>query len=305
MDSVRKGNELAITIPQKWDKCTVDDIFKEKWKTPKKMLHELRMSKNVKVDGQEIPWNLPLLTGQSLSFPAFESKLPASIIPADLEIDIIYEDDFLLIANKPSGLETHPSTAGHTNTLLNAVAYYLTQSGQQGYIKHIHRLDKDTTGAVLFAKAKLVGSMLDKMLEEREIKRTYAALVEGIIAQPQGTINEKIGRDRHHATRRRVSPGGQSAITHYKAVHTFPKENMTLITCQLESGRTHQIRVHLSHIGHPLMGDILYGGPSKFKRQALHALKIEFIHPITEEPIEVAAPFLDNPSIFPSQILEG
>ena len=140
--------------------------------------------------------------------------------------------------------------------------------------------------------------MLDKMLEERKITRTYYALVEGIVKPEKGTIQEKIGRDRHHATRRRVSPTGQTATTHFKVIQRYPKQNITLVSCTLDSGRTHQIRVHFSHIHHPLAGDTLYGGKKIFSRQALHAHQIEFIHPISEEKIICKAPFIDTPPFF-------
>jgi 23S rRNA pseudouridine1911/1915/1917 synthase len=294
---------MSITIPEKWNKLSIEEIFKENWKLPKKLMHEWRMSKKVRVNSEIILWTTPLATGSILTIPIFEHAGTDTVIPKNLKINILFEDDFLLVANKPSGMDTHPSEPQQTDALLNGVAYHLKASGQTSMIKHIHRLDKDTTGAVLFAKTRLTGSMLDRMLEERKIKRTYAALVEGIIREEKGTINEKIGRDRHHASRRRVSPSGQSAVTHFKVIKKFPKENKTLITCELESGRTHQIRVHLSHMGHPLAGDVLYGGKPVYPRQALHAFKIEFSHPITEELIKVSAPFLDIPEIFPAGTL--
>jgi 23S rRNA pseudouridine1911/1915/1917 synthase len=157
---------------------------------------------------------------------------------------------------------------------------------------------------VLFAKHSFVGAILDKMLEERKIRRTYVAITDGLIAKKKGTINAAIGRDRHHPTKRRVSPTGQSAITHYKVLDTFPNKNRTLIQCQLDTGRTHQIRVHLSNSGHPITGDILYGGKPDFSRLALHAARLEFIHPFTKENIICFAPFLDRPAIFPDEALD-
>jgi 23S rRNA pseudouridine1911/1915/1917 synthase len=298
IQSVRKGRYLLVTIPVKWNQLTIEGIFREQWKVPKKLMHEWRMSKKVTVNDKLRPWNSPLNTGECVQIPIFEEDNYEMVAPANLDVPILYEDEHLLIANKPAGMDTHPASPDQIHSLLNGVAYHLLSKGRPGMIKHIHRLDKDTTGAVLFAKNHLAGSMLDKMLEERQIKRTYAALCEGIIAENEGTINEKIGRDRHHATRRRVSPTGQTAVTHYQVLNRYPKKQLSLVKCSLESGRTHQIRVHFSHIRHPLAGDTLYGGKPIFPRQALHAYKMEFVHPLTEEAIVCHAPFLDNPPIF-------
>lgn len=296
----RQENNIIITVPEKWNSFTIEDFFKNYWHAPKKVIHEWRMSKEVTLNNERVPWSTKLNEGDFFSIPIFKEQDTEQVPACDLGIDILYEDDFLLVANKPAHMDTHPSEANDTKTLINGVAFHLKQTGQTCMLKHIHRLDKDTTGAVLFAKNRLVGSMLDKMLEERKITRTYYALVEGFIKSDEGTIQEKIGRDRHHATRRRVSPTGQTAVTHYKVLTRYPKQNLTLVSCTLESGRTHQIRVHFSHIHHPLAGDTLYGGKKTFPRQALHAYQIEFTHPISEENILCKAPFLDTPPIFPN-----
>jgi 23S rRNA pseudouridine1911/1915/1917 synthase len=256
------------------------------------------MSKEVTVNGNSVTWSTVLNEGDTISIPLLDQAENETVQAADLGISIIYEDEVLLIANKPAGMDTHPSQPGESHSLINGVAHHLQKTGQSCMIKHIHRLDKDTTGAVLFAKNRLIGSMLDRMLEEREIKRTYLALVEGNIKKNEGEIKEKIGRDRHHATRRRVSPTGQTAVTHFQVLNRDPKKNLTLVSCTLESGRTHQIRVHFSHLNHPLAGDTLYGGKKTFPRQALHARKIEFIHPISERKMSLEAPFIDRPEIF-------
>ncbi|NCT39609.1 RluA family pseudouridine synthase [Bacillus sp. EB93] len=292
------NQHLIIDVLQSWNGLTIEKLFRERWQAPKKLVHEWRMSKEVTVNGNSVAWSAILNEGDSISIPLLDHAENETVQAADLGISILYEDDVLLIANKPAGMDTHPSQPGEAHSLLNGVAHHLQITGQTCMIKHIHRLDKDTTGAVLFAKNRLIGSMLDRMLEEREIKRTYLALVEGNIKKNEGEIKEKIGRDRHHATRRRVSPTGQTAVTHYRVLNRDPKKNLTLVSCTLESGRTHQIRVHFSHLNHPLAGDTLYGGKKTFPRQALHARKIEFIHPISEEKMIVEAPFIDRPEIF-------
>ena len=219
-------------------------------------------------------------------------------VPVNKSVEILFEDDFILIANKPAGISTHPNEKGKTDTLMNRLVAYLKQKGEPVYIKHIQRLDKDTTGAVLFAKSALVGTMLDHALTRREIKRTYLAIVHGKLNKQKGTIDAKIGRDRHHPTRRRVSPTGQEAVTHYEVVNYNGEKNISTVMCQLDTGRTHQIRVHLSDLGHPLVGDQLYGGKKDFYRQALHAIQLDFTHPLTLKKMSIRAPFVDDLHIF-------
>ncbi|MFE4814239.1 RluA family pseudouridine synthase [Peribacillus simplex] len=292
------SQHLIINVLQSWNGLTLEKLFRERWKAPKKLVHEWRMSKEVTVNGNSVTWSTILNEGDTISIPLLDYAENETVQATDLGVSIIYEDDVLLIANKPAGMDTHPSQPGEAHSLINGVAHHLQKTGQSCMIKHIHRLDKDTTGAVLFAKNRLIGSMLDRMLEEREIKRTYLALVEGNIKKNEGEIKENIGRDRHHATRRRVSPTGQTAVTHYQVLNRDPKKNLTLVSCTLESGRTHQIRVHFCHLNHPLAGDTLYGGKKTFPRQALHARKIDFIHPISEKKMSIEAPFIDSPEIF-------
>ena len=293
----RKGNYIEITIPEKWAGITIDELLKTIYKAPKKLVHEWRMAKDVLLNGKATRWNEPLQKGEQLYLPIYknESHLPEATYT---DINILYEDDDLIVVNKPAGLETHPSEQGKNDSLLNAVAYHLMVEGASCELRHIHRLDQDTTGAILFSKNAFAGAILQHMLDERLIKRTYRALVHGKLSQKKGTISTSIGRDRHHATRRRVSPTGQKAVTHFEVLEYMKKSDLSLIQCTLETGRTHQIRVHLSSIGHPLAGDTLYGGQPIFPRQALHAYKIQFKHPISEENIEVEAPYLDATPIF-------
>jgi 23S rRNA pseudouridine1911/1915/1917 synthase len=299
IQSQRKGYWQEFIVPEEWSGKTVEELFRQIWETPKKLTHQYRMEKKVMVNHLPVNWTNPLVKGERLSINFFEN-LPDDVIPSYINIDVLYEDDHLLVVNKPARIDTHPNDVGQTNTLLNGVAYYLQSNGDLHWVRHIHRLDRDTTGAILFAKHPFIASLLDRMLEQRWIKRSYIALVHGVLRNKKGTIHEPIGRDRHHATRRRVSPTGQDAITHYQLIEVSQKKKTSLIKCSLDTGRTHQIRVHLSHIGHPLLGDILYGGEPTVARQALHAVKLEFVHPFTKEQIRCLAPLMDTPPIFPA-----
>lgn len=293
----KKGEWLELMVPTQWAGYSLESLFKDLWKAPKKQTHFLRTNKEVLINGLIPNWTDKLRADDVLLIKLFGEE-DYGYIPQYYDIDVIYEDDHLLVVNKPAGMDTHPNSPEQTNTLANAVAFHLQSQGEVGQVKHIHRLDRDTTGAILFAKHAFIGAILDKRLEERKIKRTYTALVEGIVKKKKGTINEPIGRDRHHPTRRRVSPSGQPAITHCKVVQTYVKENKTLVSCLLDTGRTHQIRVHMSHIGHPLLGDSLYNEKNRSHRQALHAVKLEFEHPLTLANITCHAPFLDTPPLF-------
>lgn len=270
---------------------TVESYLKNRWQFPKKLLHELRMAKGCKLNGEAKPWNTVLLSGDQIEILLFKDE-DYGVIPQNQSVEICYEDEHLLIANKPYGIDTHPNEKGQLNTLANGVAFHFQENGLQTKVRHIHRLDKDTTGGVVFAKHALSSAILDSMLSERKIKRTYTAIVDGNVKSQKGTIDEAIGRDRHHPTRRRVSPKGDKAITHYKKLRYLSKLNVTILECQLDTGRTHQIRVHLSFLGHPLIGDQLYGGKIKLlNRQGLHASNVQFTHPFTNEILSIHIPF--------------
>ncbi|MGH0591688.1 RluA family pseudouridine synthase [Bacillus pretiosus] len=291
METKKKGEWCEITVPAKWNGISIDSLLKIEWGIPKKLLHQLRMEKGVTVNGEQRRWNELLKEGDKLQVHMFMEE-EYDVEPEYGELDVVYEDDHVLIVNKPEKMDTHPAEKGGTGTLANLVAFHFQMQGLETKVRHIHRLDKDTTGGVVFAKHRIAGAIMDRLLMERKIKRTYAALVEGKVKGKQGTIDAAIGRDRHHATRRRVSPKGDQAITYYKVEKYFKKQNATFVTLQLETGRTHQIRVHMSYHGNPLVGDVLYGGQTKYmSRQALHAMKIHFLHPITKEEIEVDVPF--------------
>lgn len=294
MKMTKKGEWLEILIPEKWGNKSIEVILAQVWKTPRSQLHQLRMEKGVKKNGEAVSWKTCLATGDRLQIHLFKDE-EYGVQPEYIKIDPIFEDDHLLIVNKPAGMDTHPNQPGQIGTLANAVAFHWQLQGICAKVRHIHRLDRDTTGGVIFAKHPLSASIMDRMLEERTIKRTYIAFVQGLVASIKGTIHEPIGRDRHHPTRRRVSSQGQDAITHYRVLERYSRQQMSLLELQLETGRTHQIRVHMSYEGHPLIGDLLYGGSLRFMdRQALHAERIELPHPLSEVPMHIEIPWPDD-----------
>lgn len=227
-----------------------------------------------------------------------------SLDPVPMDISVLYEDDAVLVVNKPAGIVVHPVREGQNDTLAHGIAYYWQAKGKARAIRPVHRLDKDTSGALLVAGNSFVHSLLDKQLREHKIRRTYLALVSGYPGGQgeTGTFSEPIARDPHHPIRRRADAGGDPAVTHYRVLEKFvafpgvAEHAVSLVEVELATGRTHQIRVHFSHHGFPLLGDTLYGGPriKGLARQALHAHRIEFCHPVTGERQGYTAPLPED-----------
>ncbi|NUU74485.1 RluA family pseudouridine synthase [Paenibacillus xylanilyticus] len=231
------------------------------------------------------------LAGDRLRLALFASQ-PIDVEPRWADMSVLFEDDFCLVVHKPAGMKLHPdgSRADHAITLDHAVASYYEMNGIDTNVRHVHRLDEDTTGPVLYAKNAFALAKLDEAMRRKEIGRQYAAIVEGQVSPELVQIDAPIGKDRHHKQRRRVSEGGQEAVTHVEIREVW--ERATLVRLILDTGRTHQIRVHLSYSGHPLVGDLLYGGrPDAIGRQALHGEVLLFNHPLTGALIEVRDPW--------------
>ncbi|MFY3790829.1 RluA family pseudouridine synthase [Ureibacillus sp. MALMAid1270] len=264
---------------------TVEELLRTKWRLGKKLVHELRMAKAVTLeDGTPVLWNEPLKVGTHLEF-TFEIPTSNYLPTMNCDIPIQYEDEHCLIVSKPKGMATHPNDIWDRNTCMNHVMAHIKSNGGK-YAEHVHRLDLGTKGLLLVAKHPIAKSIFDRMIEEKTIIRTYEAEVQGIVRQDEGVINEPIGKDRHHATRRVVSKTGQHAVTHFKVVKRL--KNTTIVHLVLETGRTHQIRVHMSHIGHPIVGDTMYNARKTAKdNYELHAIQLEFEHPFLNKVVVV------------------
>lgn len=209
-----------------------------------------------------------------------------NIIGEDIPLDIVYEDEYLIVINKKSGMVVHPAPGNYTGTLVNALIYKYNLSNDNLRPGIVHRLDKDTSGLMVVAKNDKVHEMLSDMIKEHDVKRTYLALVEGTFNHETGTIDAPIGRDDKNREKMKVTDiNAKDAITHFKVLKRY--NNATLVECNLETGRTHQIRVHMAYINHPVVNDPIYGkkiSDNDFG-QLLHSTKISFIHPITKETI--------------------
>ena len=257
-------------------------------------LQKLLKDKSITVNNKAIKANYKVQEGDMVSVFVPEPEEP-NILPEEIPLDILYEDDSLMVVNKPKDMVVHPS-AGHTSgTLVNAVLFHCkgNLSGINGIMRPgiVHRIDKDTTGTLLICKTDTCHRILAEQLKVHSITRRYRAVVQGNLKDDEGTVEGPIGR--HTTDRKKMAinyKNGKEAITHYRVLERFG--NATYIECRLETGRTHQIRVHMASIGHPLLGDTTYGSsknPYHLQGQALHAMVLGFLHPVTNEYMEFTA----------------
>ena len=228
-----------------------------------------------------------------------DEPVSSDILPVNLPIDIVYEDEDLIILNKATGMPVHPSQGHHENTLANALAYRFASRGEHFVFRAVNRLDRDTTGLLLIAKHKISGAFLSAMTAKKEIRREYLAIVAGK-PEESGTIDLPIARKDGSTIERCIDMDhGEHAVTHYRCLDYRDDLGCSLVRLRLETGRTHQIRVHMKAIGHPLLGDFLYNPDYRFiGRQALHSYTVAFRHPITGEAMEFTAPMPEDFSFF-------
>lgn len=216
-----------------------------------------------------------------------------NIIPTQMNLNIVFEDDGLLILNKPAGIAVHPSILHYDDSLSNGVKFYFDSIGLKRKIRPVNRLDLNTSGLIVFAKNEYVQECLIQQMNTHIFKKEYIAIVQGHFDKPSGTINLPIARKDNSIIERCVSSNGQEAITNYCVLNEF--ENYSIVKCSLKTGRTHQIRVHMSAVGHPLLGDTLYGISSHLiNRQSLHSYKISFVHPISHKNLEFVCELPDD-----------
>lgn len=230
-----------------------------------------------------------LKAGDLLRVRILETESSEKILPVRMDLSILYEDEDLMVLNKPSGTPIHPSQGNYENTLANGVAYYFSQKGESFVYRCVNRLDRDTTGALILAKNALSAAILSAQMRNRQIRRTYLAIVEGILPI-SGTVNAPIARAEDSTIEREVNfETGERAITHYERLAVA--DGYSLAELHLETGRTHQIRVHMKYLGHPLPGDYLYHPVyDRITRQPLHSYQLEFTHPITGDTMLFTAP---------------
>ena len=278
----------SYTVADEHQGLTVEMFMKQILQYSGRKIQKLTRQKGILIKGNTVYLQRKLKAGDVLRILSIED-LSYGVLPEPGAIDILYEDASLVIVNKPAFLLVHPT--GHTlrGTLANFLAYHFQQRGEMCTIRPLHRLDRDTSGCVVFAKDSRTQAILERQLQNGTLKRSYLAIVEGIVQPPSGTINAPIGPHPTMPNRREIQEQGDQAVTHYRTLQNF--SDVSLLQLTLDTGRTHQIRLHLAHVGHPVVGDHMYGKrSSKIPRQALHAVSLCFIHPIEDREITVHAP---------------
>ena len=277
--------KFTLTVPDSLPQMTVKQLLEEQLLIPRKIRHFLRIKKHILINQREVRWN-EMVNPRDICQLTFDKEdYPEKEIPWGNPnlVQEVYQDQHLVIVNKSEGMKTHGNQPNEI-ALLNHVSAYV---GQTCYV--VHRLDMETSGLVLFAKNPFILPILNRLLEKKEISREYWALVDGNISSKELVFRDKIGRDRHDRRKRIVdTKNGQYAETHVSRLKQFPNKT-SLVRCKLKTGRTHQIRVHLSHHNHPILGDPLYNSKSKTSRLMLHAFRLSFTHPLTLEKLSFTA----------------
>lgn len=261
------------------NKLTINQILKNELKISSRLLYKLIKNKQITINSKICNTRNTANIGDILlvSFDFEEDNL--NIVPTKMNLNIIYEDEWMLIVNKPAGIAIHPSILHYEDSLCNGIKFHFDSIGLKKKIRPVNRLDLNTSGLVIFAKCEYIQECLISQMKNNTFKKEYIAICSGIFDIKADTINLPIARKENSIIERCISDKGQKSITHYEVIKEI--NNYSIVKCILETGRTHQIRVHMSAIGHPLLGDSLYGSISdSMDRQALHCYKLSFLHPV-------------------------
>lgn len=290
--------KLVYQVPEETTYQTVKEVLKIELSMSDRLLLKLKKLQRISLNGKIVYVHHPIQKGDVIGCDLEYEEDNSNIVPTFLPLSILYEDEGYLVIDKPAGIPVHPSCDHYADSLSNRVRYYFDQIGLKKKIRPVNRLDKDTSGLVIFAKNEYIQECLVKQMQTKEFIKKYVAIVNGHIENKKGTISAPIARKKNSIIERCVSLDGEISITHYQVFgqekieelfqgKNFNKTNaFDVVECILETGRTHQIRVHMAHIGHPLLGDTLYGTSSSLiSRQALHCYQMRFIHPITKQEV--------------------
>lgn len=268
---------------------TVRQVLKIKFNMSNRLISKLKLNKCILLNDKETYLDRLLSIGDIVVCNLDFEECSDNIVPCKIDLDIIYEDDALLVINKISNIAVHPSILHYDNSLANGVKYYFNSIGLNKKIRPVNRLDKDTSGLVIFAKNEYIQECLIKQMQQNSFYKEYVALLCGNLENNCGKIEAPISRKENSIIERCINPSGDYALTYYKLIKNY--SNFCLVKFVLKTGRTHQIRVHSSYINHPILGDTLYGTASNLiNRQALHCSKLCFIHPITKKELKLNAP---------------
>ena len=263
----------------------VKEVLKAEFSMSDRLLLKLKKLDKIYLNGNVTSVNHPVLENDLIECYLDYEEDNSNIVPTEMPLNIIYEDEAYIVVSKNAGIPVHPSMDHYTDSLSNGIAFYFNQIGLKKKIRPVNRLDKDTSGIVIFAKNEYIQECLVRQMKSKEFIKRYIAVVNGNLDNLEGTINAPIARKEGSIIERCVSETGDIAITHYKVLKRKP--NFDIVECILETGRTHQIRVHFAYLGHSLLGDTLYGTSSNLiNRQALHAYEVEFTHPLSKKKVK-------------------
>lgn len=282
---------LTDTISQNYH--TIFDYLHEK-NFPRRIMVQLKQHpSSVSVNGRPVLLKTPLFIGDTLIISIMETKDSSDIVPVEMPLAIVFEDEDMIVIDKPARLPVHPSIRHYEDTLANGLMFYYKNASSPFVFRCINRLDRDTSGLTLIAKNPFSSAMLQRQVKDKSMKKTYLAIAEGEL-DAFGTIDAPIGRTSDSVILRQIdTANGQRAVTHYTCLQQ--KNGFSLASIELETGRTHQIRVHMSSIGHPLLGDFLYHPENgQMTRQALHSHRLTFSHPVTGEALSFVSPLPED-----------
>ena len=285
--------KLTYTIKSSENFDNIKEVIKTQFQISDRLL--LKLKQNNKIFLNTIPANIksPVKPNDTVEILLDFDEDNSNIVPTKMDLEILFEDDYLLILNKPAGYPIHPSMLHFEDSISNGVKYYFDKIGLNKKIRPVNRLDKDTSGVVIFAKNEYIQESLVKQMKNNSFKKEYIAICEGVLSNSSGTVNVPIARKPDSIIERCVDENGDIAITHYDVIKQ--SDNFSVVHCILETGRTHQIRVHMAYLGNPIIGDTLYGNSSNLiDRQALHSYKVTFVHPVTGQIMSIVAPLFDD-----------
>lgn len=285
---------IDYIIEKNEEHLRVEQFLKRKGYSRQNLSIIKRMPKSILVNGVHYYLRQELKAGDHLQVRIHETGISQKIPPVNLPLNIIYEDDDLIVINKPAGMPIHPSMNNYRNSMANALAYYYACQGKPFIFRCSNRLDRDTSGLTVVAKHLVSAGILSTMVSRKQLNREYLAIVSGHVSPPSGTICAPLARKGTSIIERKVDfQNGEEAVTHYERVGIYGPHS--LVRLKLETGRTHQIRVHMQYLGFPLIGDYLYNPDMRYiSRQALHSYRLSFLHPITGEPMEFTAPLPED-----------
>lgn len=281
---------LKYTVDGPLDNKTIKQVLKSSLELSERLVKRLKYDNKIFCNLAPVHVNHIVKTGDLVEVHIDFSEECEDITPEEIDIDIIFEDEYLVIINKQPGIVVHPTCSHPSGTIANALMHHLVSKGEHMKIRPVSRLDRDTSGIIIFAKNQFVQEFLIRQMNDGTFQKMYIGVVNGIVKNQAGTIDLPIERKPGSIMLRQTSPNGSPSVTHYKTVEYL--DDATFLEFILETGRTHQIRVHCQAVGHPLMGDSLYSDISTqhIGRQALHSLSVKFIHPFSKAAVEFTAP---------------